>query len=388
MKILIINYEYPPLGGGGGAFSKDLAIALSDTNEVDVITSHYTGLPLEEKNGNLNIYRVPVLCRKSLYGASLLSMLSFPFTALVKGLLLSRHKKYDLINTHFAIPTGPAGLVLSYLTKTPNIVSVHGSDIYNPAAKYSPHKNNLLKWAVKTILGKADSIIAQSNNMKKHIDKFYSASNKVKVIPLGLPNLEIDELLTNIIPISESGLNLISIGRMAKVKGYDFLIRAMALLLEKTPNIKLKLIGDGPERTNLEALTNDLGLSKSITFTGWLTGSDKYKELLASDIYIMSSIHEGFGVVLLEAMACGLPIIATNSGGQVDIIKENRNGILVNTANEKALAKAVEDLILNKPKRQSISIYNKNDIAIFKISNILEKYLALFQSTIERKNKL
>jgi glycosyltransferase involved in cell wall biosynthesis len=387
MKILIINYEFPPLGGGGGSFSKDLALELVKHNEVDVVTTHYGGLPKQERSGGIGIYRVPVLNRRSLYEASLFSLLSFPLSAVIKSLSLARRKKYDLINTHFAIPTGPAGLIVSSLTGIPNVVSVHGSDIYNPASRYSPHNNTALKYTVKKVLSKADRVLAQSSDMKNYINELYSRKNNIQIIPLALPDSEINSLLAFSSSVNEKGAKLVSVGRMAKVKGYDFLIRALALISKKIPETELTLIGDGPERHCLEALVSELGLRNRVTFTGWLTGSEKYKKLRASDIYVMSSLHEGFGVVLLEAMACGLPIVCTDSGGQVDIIKNGVNGFLAKSADEHDLAGKILALAENKKKRAALSANNREEINNYRISSTAKKYLEVFNEAIDMKNK-
>ncbi len=382
MRILIINYEFPPLGGGGGVFCRDLAIELAKEHEVDVLTTRFPGLGKEEKADGINIYRVPVPGRTSLHYATLLSLLSFPPCALIRGFGLFHDKKYDIINTHFAVPSGPAGLILSRVFKTPNVLSIHGGDIYNPLKKTSPHRQAPFRWAVRTVLKEASIVIAQSEDIKRFAEELYLPEREINVIPLGLANTGFAPLDRKTLSMEDDKFYVISIGRMAKIKGYDFLIKAIGLLKSKGENISLILIGDGPERASLERLSADLGLTDRVKFTGWISGERKFQYLSACDIYVMSSIHEGFGMVLLEAMSCALPIIATNKGGQTRIIEDGKSGILIPPADIEQLAAAIVALKQNAGQRKAISLYNKEHVKQYGIASAKEKYLELFNKSL------
>lgn len=387
MNILIINYEYPPLGGGGGSFARDLAEELAKKHNVDVLTSGFKDLKKEEISGGVRIFRVPVAKRRSLYSATIESLLSFPFTSIPKGISLVKKKKYDVINTHFAVPTGPAGVVISYFSGVPNVLSLHGSDIYNPVRGSSPEKHAVLRWAVRCSLKEASRVIANSQAIKTKAENIYRPGRKIDIVPLGMRILEVLPPDRGALSMKPDGLYLTSIGRMAKVKGYGILIKAVKVLKEKGIDVHLILIGDGPQRKALQELSEKLGLSSSIKFTGWLESDEKFKFLAASDIYVMSSIHEGFGVVLLEAMAAGVPIIATDQGGQTDIIKDSRSGILIPPGKAEKLAEAVLSLAKDPKKRENISTFNKSYVKEYDISRIAERYLDIFNEAINSKVK-
>lgn len=133
MDILICNYEYPPLGGGGGVVTAQLVDQLAKRHNVTVLTSQAFDLPKESIEGGARIVRVPVLGRTKKAAGSLPSLLSYVPMAIRRGRALIRENRFDVINTHFAVPTGPAGDALARYGDIPNILSVHGGDLYDPA---------------------------------------------------------------------------------------------------------------------------------------------------------------------------------------------------------------------------------------------------------------
>ena len=147
------------------------------------------------------------------------------------------------------------------------------------------------------------------------------------------------------------------------------------------------MIGDGPERKTLEDLVLRFNLSDSVKLLGWLEADEKLRYLASSDIYVMSSLHEGFGVVLLEAMAAGTPVIATNQGGQTDIIKDERNGILVSPGNAQELAEAISGLARDKEKRRDISTFNSSCLEEYNISKVAQRYLDVFHQAINNRGE-
>ena len=377
MKILIINYEYPPLGGGGGVFTRFLAEELAKEHEVDLITSRFGDLPKKEVSGGVNIYRVGVLGRSSLHSAGILSLISFPVTAVLKGLRLLKRKDYDIINTHFAVPSGPAGCLLAKVSGKKNVLNVFGGDIYDPTKKLSPHRNFFLRWVVRRVLNSSSTIIAESNNIAEYAENIYLPEQEVLVIPIGFPEPTRARAEKKEVFSDENKIHLISIGRMVKRKGFDVLIRALSLLPDIS-RIHLTLIGDGPEAVRLKTLSKDLRVHGAITFSGNVNDDQKFRLLSASDIYVLPSIHEGFGIVLLEAMYYGLAIVATNDGGQTDIIKDKKNGILVPVRDENALADAIIDLTFDADKRKAMGSFNKEDVKKYAISATTKTYVDIF----------
>jgi len=383
MKILMVNYEFPPLGGGGGVACYHIARELAKTHSVDYLTTAHKGLPKFEVVDGINVYRVPVLGRKELSTATLLSMFTFFPSSLAKGIQLCKSNQYDVINTHFVIPSGPTGIFLSKLFKLPIVMSIHGGDIHDPSKKSSPHKHFLLRKIISLLLSHSDDIIAQSNNTKNNANKYYSPDKEISVIPLGFVVPEFAKTTRNELVLSDDDIILISVGRLVKRKGYEYAIRAISKLSNE--NIKYLIIGDGPEEENLKKLIRNLGLDEKVKFLGFVSEEKKFQYLSISDIYVLSSLHEGFGICLLEAMYCGLPIVSTNNGGQTDFLVDGENALMVPIEDGEALAGQIERLIDDKQSRLRMIKNNKTDIARFYIGNIAVKYERIFEGVLERE---
>jgi L-malate glycosyltransferase len=161
-------------------------------------------------------------------------------------------------------------------------------------------------------------------------------------------------------PFKSDGLHIGIIARLVPVKDITTLIRAMAIVHNHDPTLVLFIIGDGPERSDLESLVNKLGLSSIITFRGYLR--DIPEVLKDIDIFALSSLSEGTSITLLEAMASGKPVVATNVGGNPAIIEEGINGFLVPPREPEDLARALLKLAADSAMRQSMAEANINKI--------------------------
>jgi glycosyltransferase involved in cell wall biosynthesis len=388
LKILIINYEHPPLGGGGGVCTQTVSKALvAKGHTVHILTSGTPELPRQIYEDGVTVFRVPVLGRKDLATASNISMLTFPITSIPKGISLCIRNKYDVINTHFYAPSGPTGMILSLLFRIPNVLYIHGADVYDPTRLNKTPAGKgilsfLLRLSAKLQSTFAKKIACQSTNTKENIETYIQPKKEITIIPLPF-----SKPLHPVTSKKQLGLDpkkyyLLSAGRLIKRKGYEYLIRALS---ELPANIHSLIMGEGPELESLMAQAKDSGLAERVHFLGYIErDEDKYKYYAAADLYVLSSLHEGMGIVVQEAMEFGLPVVATNHGGQVDLITNNLNGILVPPQDAHALAQAILTVYKSKRIAQSFGKKNIECIKNYYAPQIADAYLRLFREALKQ----
>lgn len=387
MRVLMINYEYPPLGGGGGVAAANLAGELvRQGHQVDYVTSHFQGLPREETIGGVRIFREPVIGRMGLQTASIISMLSFPVVAIRRGLRLAAEKSYSLIHTHFAIPSGPAGYVLSKKLRLPNVLSVYGGDIYDPSKKYSPHRHPILKAVVKRVLNQADTIVPESHDLRDRTIAVYGTTKPVQCIPLGFVFPQYQKACRAHLRLHEDRLYAIAVSRLVARKSYPDLLRAFCLA--NVDNLELIIAGDGPEEPALRKLTQELHIQNKVHFVGHVSEAQKYQYLSCADFFILASLHEGFGIVFQEAMFCGLPIITTDCGGQIDFLKQNENALLAPAQDPETLAVCILTMCREQGLRQTMAANNLRAIEKHSIEIVARQYVELFEHVLAMKEDL
>ena len=380
MNILMINYEYPPLGGGGGVFNKQLAEELSKNDNITVITSNFRDQkPCEVKN-NVKVIRVPVLMRRDQNAATIISMLSFPPASFWEGYNLLKKRPFDVVHSMFAIPSAPSAIVLAKKFHIPHVLSILGGDIYDPSKNLSPHKTPFLHYTVTKMIEKSDKVIALSSDIKKRAVDYYNVSNNIDVIHLGIPKPLFAKENRKHFGLKPTDVLLVTVGRLVARKGLEDLIRVVATLEEQ--NIKLIVMGDGPERTKLEELTKSLNLSKRILFFGHVSDETKFQLLNISDAYVSSSHHEGFGIVFLEAMASGLPVVCYDKGGQAEFLLDQKTGFLVSYGNTSLLTRRIRQLCEDTTLREEVGQFNRHYVEKFYIATCAKQYQCVYESLV------
>jgi N-acetyl-alpha-D-glucosaminyl L-malate synthase BshA len=256
---------------------------------------------------------------------------SFVFLGFLRGLF----KSFDVIHAHYALPQGFLGFLLKCFKRKPLVITVHGSDI--TLLSKSPLAGPIMCF----VLQRADRVIAVSRFLKEEVERMGVSEEKIEVIYGGVTISEDRE------PFEPDGHVIVFVGSLVPQKGVDILIESFKKI--ETKNTNLIIVGDGPERNRLEAMAAD---TKNIQFLGRRKGIRNILE--NSEVLVLPSKDEGFGLVLLEAMAAGTPVIASNVGGIPEIVGDGQSGILVEKENPEQLAKAIDRVLQDGELRNTL----------------------------------
>ena len=383
MRILFCNYEYPPLGGGGGVVMAALARQLARRHEVSVLTSRAGDLAAQADDQGVRVVRVPVFFRRQLATANFPSMLAYLPSGFIRGLSL-RRGAFDVINTHFVVPTGPLGHALARWLRLPNVLSVHGGDLFDPSKRSSPHLHAPLRTAVRWLLAAADDVIGQSRDTVRHVNDLYGVHRDVGLIPLGIerPPARITASRSTF-GLPHDAFVMVTIGRLVARKATTQLVDVLAAA--KMHNAHLLVVGDGPDAAAVRQRAAELGVADRIHLPGQVTEAEKYAALSIADAFVSTSQHEGFGLVFLEAMACGLPIVCYDRGGQTDFLASGETGFVVRLNDTAAFTHAIRAIHADIYLRRRLGQRNRQLVENYFIDSCAARYEQVFEATIDRR---
>jgi glycosyltransferase involved in cell wall biosynthesis len=385
VHILFCNFEYPPLGGGGGVVNALLAEELAKRHEVTVLTSRGMGRPPESVEGGVRVVRVPVFFRGQQSTASMASMLAYLPMGRQRGRRMMRERSFDVINTHFALPSGPVGQSLSRSSGVPNVLSVHGGDLYDPSKWTSPHRHPVLRAWVRRLLRRADAVVGQSRNTLENVNRYYAPELEPERIPLGIMRPPAGEPASRAeLGIDPDEVVLITVGRLVARKGLPQLARMMAGLGEA--RARLLVVGSGPEGPVLREEADRLGLADRVILAGRVEEPRKFALLRLADAFVSTSQHEGFGLVFLEAMATGLPVLCYDFGGQTDFLEEGVTGHLVPLNDEELFRDRALSLIQEEQRRREMGAENLSRVEEYFIDHCAARYESLFERLVRDRS--
>jgi len=380
MKILLLNYEYPPLGGGGGVALQHIAEELASRHEVTVLTSRARALPSFQVVRGVNVHRVDVLGRDAQATASLVSMLSYFPTSLYAGQRLINKSKPDVINSHFAIPTGPSAALLARRNRIPHVLSIHGGDIYDPSKRLSPHHTPGLHQTVGWVLRCADLVAAQSENTADNARRIYGYKKGITIIPLGLKKPALPAFSRKELGLSDDQVVLVTVGRLIARKANHHLIKIVSQI--NNPKVVLVLLGDGPAKGPLLELAKQLRIENRVIMPGFVSEERKYQYLQAADLFVSTTSHEGFGLMYVEGMFTRLPIITYNRGGQTDFLVDGKTGFLIRLNDQVMFRQRLEWLVQNPELRRNMGKYNLALSKRFTIEQCALRYEQIFEEAV------
>lgn len=304
-------------------------------------------------------------------------------TALASKLVdVVKFEKLELLHVHYAIPHATVAylakkILLQHGQYLPVITTLHGTDITLVGS------NSTFSPVVEFSINKSDGVTAVSESLKKQTTDIFNIENEIKVIYNFIDferfrKIDKDHFKKAIAPNGERILAHVS--NFRKVKRVEDVIQIFKKVYEKTPS-KLLLIGDGPERHNLEELCRKIGLCHEVRFLG---KQDAVEELLAvSDLFIMPSESESFGLAALEAMACEVPVISSNAGGLPEVNIHGKTGFMSDVGNVEEMAHFANQIIGNEDTLQQFRKNALEHAKTFDISYILPQYEAYYEEILE-----
>jgi len=286
--------------------------------------------------------------------------------------------KFDLIHSHVLLPDGYGAMLLNKNYKVSHVSTVHGQDF-----QVTIHRSDKFKERIYEVINACDAVVTVSTKLKNVI-KEENLRGKIYVINNGI---NIDDCNCKDEAKDEDRIVILSVSNLIKTKGIDLNIKAIKRLVEKYPNILYRIVGAGPEMDNLKTLTQKLSLQDNVEFTGKISNQEVMKYMKSCQIFSLPSWEEGFGVVYIEAMAHGKPVIGVKGQGIEDVIKDGENGFLANPKDSEDLARILEYLLENEEK--AVAIGNKGKLTVlnnFTWKHNAEKTISLYENILSNKN--
>lgn len=345
MNILVLNYEYPPIGGGGGIICKNISEYLSQLgHNITILTVWIEGLPEFSTENNMKIIRLKSK-RKNTYRSNPIEMLSWISHAKKYALELCKRETFDFSFAHFIMPGGEVGLYLRKKIGLKYIAMSHGHDVpwVKPINLYFYH--SLVYHRIRKICNNAEAVFVQSEEMQKNMKNFLGEKKYEKIFRIH-NGINVQEIASQ----SEKdfqNLNIIFSGRLVAQKAPFIFLKAL-LLLKDECNYKAYILGNGPLFDKIKCFIEAHNLSDRIFLLGKVP-HEKVIELYAkSHLMVSSSVSEGMSISIIEALASGCYVMATPASGNRELITENTNGNLFDFGDSQQLAILIEGFYNNK----------------------------------------
>jgi len=380
---MFINY-YTPTKGGMETSVINLSKGLWGAgHEVFIFAPDYPGWEKKEKN----IFR----CKSfSFKHGGYQYVIPIPFGSNIEEVV--RSLNLDIIHSHQPYSLGWEAAKFAKKLNIPMVLTYHiDYESYYRYIFFVPKtiSQKIINWVVNRYCRKCDAVIAPSSAINNLL--FNDGIKKsVYIIPSGI---DIDQFAKNFgkrtkirnkYGVKENEILLITASRTIPEKNIEFLIRAFAIINQSKKNAKLMIVGDGSMKAELENSVKELGLQESVIFAGLLDKEGMIAHYQASDIFVFASLTETQGLVVVEAMAAGLPVVAIKANGIEDMVKNGDDGILTDNVEEN-FAENVIKLMENENLRKKMSENAKINAQEFRIEPWVDKIVKLYKELIERK---
>ncbi|PYG87612.1 N-acetyl-alpha-D-glucosaminyl L-malate synthase BshA [Ruminiclostridium sufflavum DSM 19573] len=396
MKILMLSWEYPPrIIGGISRVVYDLAQNLGESeNEVHVLTCWEPYTKEYELDKNVTVHRVHVYNNPSSTFVEWVMQLNF---AMVEyAVKLVREHEFDIIHAHDWL-VAYAARVIKHTNNIPVITTIHATEYGRNNGIHTDLSrtiNNIEKW----LMNESDYIIVNSNYMRDELASVFGIQpDKISVISNGVDLSKFD----NIYKDNEFRKNYASpnekivfyVGRLVNEKGVHVLLNAIPKILNDFKDVKFVIAGKGPCLNNLIELSQKLNINEKVYFTGFVSEEVLLHLYKCSDMAVFPSTYEPFGIVALEGMVAGIPVVVSDAGGLNEIVTHKEDGMKFYNGNSNSLADCILELLKDEALSEKIcssamekvhKLYNWNNISKM-ISDEYKYVISQFDSSAEAK---
>ncbi len=372
MKILMLNYEFPPIGGGAAMAHQAILREYAKTPDmqVDVLTSGpEPGLTTETLAANVTVTRVGIN-KKHLHHWRKIEVLQWLHKAKPRYRRMLDENDYSLVHAFFGFPTG----WLCYRTakRIPYVISLRGSDVPGPNARLQL-EYKLLAPVFRAIWRNAAALVACSEGLRQRALAFMGDVD-ISVISNGV---DLERFHRPAEPNTSETLQLLTVGRLSNTKRIDRLIEAVGILRDRNRKVSLKIVGGGPLESELRNLVTAKRLDALVQLTGRLEPRRLPGVYRDSDLFVSASMQEGMSNAMLEAIATSLPIITTRCEGVEELISDN--GIVLDDDSPEAIANTIVGLADHPEMIETLSTAAANRATRFGWSGVAESYRELYR---------
>ncbi len=381
MRILLINSEYPPIGAGAGNASANIGRCLAAAgHQVEVWTAHFKDLPRLENKDGVNVRRVPALRRRP-DRSDALEQLAFIAAASLRLPNLIHQFQPDVTLAFFGMPSGAIAWLLKKRYRIPYVVSLRGGDVpgFRPYDFRIYHK--LIAPFLRLIWRDASAVIANSQGLRD-LARDFDAQTDIPIIPNGV------DLVRHTAGTREwSPAQILTVGRVVYQKGLDIGMRALAGL--KDLNWAWYIAGDGAQMPGLRSLAQQLGLTERVHFLGWQAHEELAKWYHQANVFLFPSRHEGMPNAILEAMASGLPVVATRIAGNEELVLDRMTGALTAPEDVESLREGLRRLLVDANLREQMGGAGRRRVEQeYAWDTVARQYETVLQNSVHTAEKV
>jgi glycosyltransferase involved in cell wall biosynthesis len=388
MKICHITWEYPPrIVGGIARHVEDLAKALAKLgHEVSVVTLEFPGASSYEELDGVKIYRAPTEI-----GHPHFLTWALLFNTSIEKRLADIGEDFDVLHVHDWL-TAPSGISAKHFLRRPLVATLHSTE-YGRSTLQSIDSFTIDSWEWWTTY-EANKVIVTTYSMRHEVcGHFHAPWEKVWIIPnaVDVSKFQVSVDRNAVRARYNVGPNeklVLYVGRLVPQKGVEFLIQAVPRIDGRFGDAKFVIVGDGWLRGHLEALANQMGQRWRINFTGFIPDSELIALMRSADVLIIPSVYEPFGIVALEGMAAGVPVVASQVGGLAEVVEHDKTGEYVYMRNPESIAWGVER-VLSNPAHAAWLVKNGREAVerVYSWEAVAKKTTELYEDVVKGGKK-